>query len=322
MLSAILVLSAAAPAQAGPTQTAPDSTPRECVLELLEESRKPCAYDLELRLFEVDYGCDLGRALMAHVERSDAASAEAALDAIDFIEESADVDTADAPVREFEDRARRSRVWDGGSRRMVETLGPDGARLSATLIDGERRARYVAARDALQLGPLGEAPALAATETDLFPVPARGPWLRALERTTWIEIEPGNAWRAAMDRDGRRLDVTFDLSGDEGQVPHRAVATYYGVRSTSYEAVLLSWEEVDGQLFLAESVRITPGDDSIVVRHARRSAPRFNLSAKDVRLSIPRPEAVEIASSPGWRSFRRREMVPREWRDLISIEAR
>lgn len=323
MLTPLLLLSCAAPVQAGaPAPTAAADAPRAQVLELLQRGREACAYELELRVFEVEYGCDLGRALVAHLERQEPAEAESALDAIDFIEEAADIEFGESPVRELEDRARRVRVWDGGARRMEELLNEEGERIGATLIDEDRRAVYVAARDALQLGPRGDAAPIEATEADMFPVPTAGPWLRALGRTAWKRVQPGEAWRAAMDRDGRRLDVTFDLAEGEQPLPHRAVATYYGVRRNTNEAVLFGWEEHKGRAFLAESLRITPGEDTIVVRHARRSAPRFGLQAADVKLVVPRPEAVEIASSPGWQSFRRREAVPREWRDLIVVEAR
>lgn len=316
MLTPLLLLAAAAPLQTG------GDAPRARVLELLERGRAPLAYELELRVFEVEYGCELGRALVAHLEREEPATAESALDAIDFIEESADIEFGESPVRELTDRARRARIWDAGSRRMEELLDADGERTGATLIDGDRRAVHVGERNALQLGPRGETAPIEATEADLFPVPTKGPWLRALERTRWSLASPVEGWRAAMDRDGRRLDVTFDVEAGEIPLPHRAVATYHGVASRTNEAVLLSWVRKKGRPFLADSLRITAGEDSLVVRHARRSAPRFDLAPSDVKLIVPRLEAVEVASSPGWQSFRRREVLPREWRDLIVVEAR
>lgn len=316
MLTPLLLLAAAAPLQTG------GEAPRARVLELLERGRAPLAYELELRVFEVEYGCELGRTLVGHLEREEPATAESALDAIDFIEESADIEFGESPVRELTGRARRARIWDGGSRRMEELLDADGERTGATLIDGDRRAVHVGERGALQLGPRGAAAAIEATDADFFPVPTEGPWLRALERTEWDRVSPGEGWRAAMDRDGRRLDVTFDIAAGEQPLPHRAVATYFGVASSTNEAVLLSWEQRKGRPFLKDSLRITPGEESLVVRHARRSAPRFDLRPSDVKLVVPRPEAVEIASSPGWQSFRRREVVPREWRDLIVVKGR
>ena len=316
MLVPLLLLSAVAPLQAD------GDAPRAQVLGLLERGRAPSAYELEVRVFEVEYGCELGRALAAHLERGEPATAESALDAIDFIEESADIEFGESPVRELTGRARTVRIWDGGSRRMEERLDDDGERTGATLLDGDRRAVHVCERNALQLGPKGEAASIEAAEADMFPVPTAGPWLRALGRTGWERVSPGMGWRAAMDRDGRRLDVVFDVAAGELPLPHRAVATYYGVASSTNEAVLLSWERHEDRLFLADSLRITPGKEALVVRHARRSAPRFDLEPSDIKLVVPRPEAVEIASSPGWQSFRRREVVPREWRDLIVVEAR
>ena len=316
MLTPLLLLAAAGPAQTG------GGAPRAEVLELLERGRAPSVYELELRVFEVEYGCELGRALVAHLERREPATAASAPEAVDFIEESADIEFGESPVRELTGDARHVRIWDGGSRRLEESLDAEGERTGATLIDGDRRAVHVPERRALQLGPRGEAASIEATEADMFPVPTAGPWLRALERTTWDRVAPRGGWRAAMDRDGRRLDVTFDVEAGEAPLPHRAVATYFGVASITNEAVLLSWERVKGRPFLTDSLRITPGEESLVVRHARRSAPRFDLDASDVKLVVPRPETVEIASSPGWQSFRRREAVPREWRDLIVVEAR
>lgn len=316
MLTALILLAAVTPLQAG------GDTPRAEVLGLLERGRAPSMYELQVRVFEVEYGCELGRALVAHLERGEPATAESALDAIDFIEESADIEFGESPVRELTGRARHVRIWDGGSRRMEELLDDDGERTGATLVDGDRRAVHFRERNALQLGPRGESASIESTEADMFPVPTAGPWLRALGRTRWERVSPGMSWRAAMDRDGRRLDVVFDVAAGELPLPHRAVATYYGVASSTNEGVLLSWERHEDRPFLADSLRITPGEEALVVRHARRSAPRFDLEPSDVKLVVPRPEAVEIASSPGWQSFRRREVVPREWRDLIVVEAR
>lgn len=315
MLSPILLLVACVPApQDGPL----GAEVRAGVLAALADGRGAWGYELELREYDVEYGCDLGRALLAHLERAEPAEDGAALDAIDLLEESADVGVGRSPVTEVS--ILHARVLEAGARRLLERRSPMGEVLDVVVEDGERRARYEPARGVVVLGPRLEGGGLEGGAADEAPVPTQGPWLRALEGTRWRPAPGGHGWLAALDRDGRRLDLTFDLAaGEAGGPPCRAVATYHGVRDLTREALLLGWEREGERWFLAESVRITAGDEALRVRHARRSKPRRALDEDDVVLEVPPPEAVELASTAAWRSFRRREAVPPEWRDLVRV---
>ena len=126
-------------------------------------------------------------------------------------------------------------------------------------------------------------------------------------------------------RDGPRWPAArrgLRRRGRSAPLPHRAVATYYGVASSTNEAVLLSWERHEDRPFLTDSLRITPGEDARSSFDTRAGALPVRPRTLGRQAGRAAARGRGIASSPGWQSFRRREVVPREWRDLIVVEAR
>lgn len=302
----------------------PRATQR-AVLGAISGALSSMSFEVEERAYRVDLGCELGRELKRHLNGKAEVNGDSLAELIEFIQECADTEEENATASEVTDSHRHYRTTLAGTRHLHEALDARGDLAWAMLVDGDRQVRYEAETGALRVGPREPKMTLVGTPDHMAPLPIKGPWFDAMARTDWTErpSKSGRRVLAPLDRDGRRLDIALDLPEDtqaeSAVLPHRVVATYYGVRTNGGEANLFAWSTELGAPFLTDTLKISPGDEVIEVRHVVRTAPTFGVRPKEVRLSIPRPGAVEVAGSAGWSSFRRREVLPREWKDLVEI---
>ncbi len=331
----LIPLAIALGALAGPgPEDAQEPVPRalrSAILESISSASAPMSFEVEERMYRVDLGCELGRQLVAHLNGRAPATEDSLADLVEFIEECTDTDDADAIAVEVPDSFRHYRTTGAGTRRLHEALDDEGQLVWAMLVDGDRQVRFEAEGGSLRVGPKepvkrARNATMAGTREHMAPLPISGPWFQAMARTEWVArpSKSGKRVLAPLDRDGRRLDIALDYPVDAAEdsalLPHRVVATYYGVRTNGGEANLFAWSNAEGGPFLTDTLRITRGEDVIEVRHVTRSSPTFGVRPKEVRLVIPRPGAVEVASNAGWSSFRRREVLPKEWKDLVEIQ--
>lgn len=325
---AIVLGAIAGQAASAAQESFPRATQRS-VLESISGALAPMSFEVEERVYRVDLGCELGRELQRHLTGKANVNGDSLEELVEFIQECADTDDEDATASEVTNGYRHYRDTHAGTRRLHEALDARGDLAWAMLVDGDRQARFEAEAGSLRVGPREPKMPMVGTREHMAPLPVSGPWFEAMARSQWT-VRPSKSGRrvlASLDRDGRRLDIALDLSEatteeaaeEPAMLPHRVVATYYGVRTNGGEANLFAWSNDLGVPFLTDTLKISPGEEVIEVRHVLRTSPTFGVRAKEVRLSIPRPGAVEVASSAGWSSFRRREVLPNEWKDLIDI---
>lgn len=295
---------------------------RESVLDVVEASQAPTSFEIETRTYVVDYGCELGSSLMRHLAGTEKAGADVARDVLEFIEECADAEE-EATVALDESSWSHLRITQAGQRHLEEQLAEDGSVVKTVLYADDRRAIHTAEGDKLQVGPTPEddEPSTGA-ETWMWPMPVNGPWGPAFRKAEWVHPTAGTKTHllAPLDRNGRRLDVHMTLGVADDPRPVRARGVYFGSKKTPGVVTVFGWAEDAKTPFVVDALRITPEEDSIRVEHIARTNPTFNVAEESVRLTIKKPKSVEIARSTQWNAFRRKEVLPKEWKDLVEIE--
>lgn len=329
MLEAVIALLSVA---AAPFQDAVPERVRERVIEALDASTQPMSYEFRRQIYYVDYGCALGSRLAGHVDGTSDVTRDLVTGLLEFIEECADaVDRPSAVLAET--GGERIRVTAAGDRYLEESIDPDGSVAHATIRAGERKAEYDAQKDSLRLGTTKDRELFTDPVEWLWPLPVGGDWKPAFERSPWIrpdEDAPGHLV-APIERQGRRIDLHIDFpvedarSVDEGSaLPTRARAeTPGGPRSSSNRAaqiILLAWATDGPKPFITDLLDVELQEDLIRVTHVERSDPLFDVEEADVTLTVRRPKSVSIARNTDWSAFRRREILPVAWRDLVTIE--